>query len=396
MIQLLSRRWTAIALLIVLLGLLTACSGAPPANSWPGMIVDGTTAYVASSDQVLALDTSINISEKARQLQGWPLHQINASIAFHSQPALSADRKTLYVGTDAVTGNSGGIIAYNIDSPSNKEYLTSKWTYPMTDTDPNPGNIYGGLVLVSDTLYFAGGSGKLYAIDVNTHNLRWPQPFDTGARVWSSPAVGGNRVYVASQDHHLYAVNADNGTLAWKFPADGAPAIGTLAGSPAVFGDTIYVGSFDSNLYAIGLNGQQKWVFKAGRLWDPPVEVDGTLYFGDLDGNVYALDAKTAQPKWPKPVTVIGGVRATPLVANGVVYVGTDQFKVYALDATNGQSKWQAPYAARDGDSFLSTPALSGDILVIAPNLATGDPIRLYGLNKDIGAMLWRFPAATQ
>jgi outer membrane protein assembly factor BamB len=93
---------------------------------------------------------------------------------------------------------------------------------------------------------------------------------------------------------------------------------------------------------------------------------------------------------------VIGGVRATPLVADGVVYIGTDQFKVYALDATNGRSKWQGPYAARDGDSFLSTPALSGSVLVIAPNLATGDPIRLYGLNKDTGAMLWRFPAAAK
>ena len=81
---------------------------------------------------------------------------------------------------------------------------------------------------------------------------------------------------------------------------------------------------------------------------------------------------------------------------DGVVYIGTDQFKVYALDATNGRSKWQAPYAARDGDSFLSTPALSGSVLVIAPNLATGDPIRLYGLNKDTGAMLWRFPAAAK
>ena len=387
MIQLLSRRWTAVALLIVLLGLLTACGGAPPANSWPGLLVDGTSAYVASSDQILGLDTSPDISDNLRQLRGWPLKPSNnPGVAYHSQPALSDDHKTLYLGTDAVTGDSGAIIAVNLDT------LTLKWTYPMTETDPNPGNIYGGIVQISNTLYLAGGNGYLMALSATNGLPIWPKPFDTGARIWSTPAVSGNRVYVASQDHHLYAVSAEDGTLIWKFPAEGAPAIGTLAGSPSVFGDTVYVGSFDGNLYAVGLNGQQKWVFKAGRLWDPPVEVNGTLFFGDLSGNVYALDAKTAQPKWPQPATVVGGVRATPLVANGVVYIGTDQFKVYALDATNGRSKWQAPYAARDGDAFLSTPALSGSVLVIAPNLATGDPIRLYGLNKDTGAMLWRFP----
>jgi outer membrane protein assembly factor BamB len=268
----------------------------------------------------------------------------------------------------------------------------------MTQTDVDPGSVYGGVVLVSDTVYFAGGNGLLFALDAETGRPRWDKPFDpgTGVRIWSTPAVHGALVFVASQDHHLYAVNKATGDLAWKFPKEGAPAIGTLSGSPAVYKDTVYVGSFDNYLYAVDLNGNEKWHFKAGAsVWDPPAEADGVLYFGDLDGNVYALSASTGQlTAWPQSAKVEGGVRATPLVADGVVYVGTDQRKMYALEAGNGRTIWT--FTARDGEMLLVTPALDGDTLVVLPNLAGADPIRLYGLNKTTGAQQWRFPPASQ
>jgi outer membrane protein assembly factor BamB len=108
---------------------------------------------------------------------------------------------------------------------------------------------------------------------------------------------------------------------------------------------------------------------------------------------VYALDSATGQPtKWPQTAKVTGGVRATPLVTDGVVYVGTDQHVMYALETETGRPKWE--FKARDGEMMLVTPALSGNTLVVLPNLASADPIRLYGLNKDTGVQLWRFPAA--
>jgi outer membrane protein assembly factor BamB len=113
-----------------------------------------------------------------------------------------------------------------------------------------------------------------------------------------------------------------------------------------------------------------------------------------LNGNVYAIDAQTQQLKWPQVATVEGGVRATPLVANGIVYVGTDQFKMYALEADTGRPHWQSPFTGQDGEMFLVTPAISGDTLIALPNLAGSSPVRLYGLNKDSGAMLWRYPPA--
>ncbi len=391
MIQRLSRRWFVVASFFVLMLLLAGCSGAPVVTSWPGMVVQNDIAYVASSDHLFAVNISPDVADAKRQEWVYPSAPAQG-VAFHSQPAISPDGKVLYMGSDALTGNAGAVIA--LDTVR----VAVKWTYPMTDTDLNPGSVYGGIVLISDTVYFAGGHGLVFALDAETGRPRWSKSLDpeTGTRIWSTPAVHNNLVLVASQDHHLYALNAANGNLVWKFPKDGAPEIGTLAGSPAVFDNTIYVGSFDGNLYATDLNGNEKWRFKAnGRIWEPPAEADGTLYFGDLDGNVYAIDAATGQTlQWPQPAKVDGAVRATPLVTDSVVYVGTDQRKLYALDAANGQSVWQAPFTARDGEMILATPAVYSNTLVVVPNLAGADPIRLYGLNKTTGAPQWRFPPA--
>jgi outer membrane protein assembly factor BamB len=377
------------ALAFLLLTALTACGGPPPITSWPGYIVKGDSAYVASSDQILEIDTSPDIADVKRQV--WSVKPVNnASIGYHSQPSLSEDGKVLFFGSDALTGNSGTVFALDINQ------VKIKWTYPLTDTDPQPGSIFGGIVRDGNVLYFAGGHGDVFALDAETGLPVWNTPFNTGTdtRVWSTPAVKGGTVFVASMDHHLYAIDKTKGTLMWKFPKEGDPEIGTLAGSPAAYDDGVYVGSFDSHLYAVGLQGELRWKFKAtGRLWDPPAEVDGVLYQGDLDGNVYALDAATGQAtKWPQPAQLQGGVRATPLVTDGVVYVGTDQFRMYALEADTGRLKWQQPFVARDGEMMLVTPALSGTTLVVLPNLAGSDPVRLYGLNKDTGALLWRFP----
>lgn len=379
---------------------LAACGGAPPSSSWPGFVLKDSVAYITSGDQVLALDVSPDIADNKRVISGWPVKPYNdAAIGYYGQPALSPDGKRLYVSTDSLTGNSGSIVAIDNVEPDTRAAVVPAWTYPMTTTDKNPGHIYGGVVLDNGILYAAGGIGEVLALNAQTGALVWPQPFDTGTgiRIWSLPAVTDRLVVVASQDHHLYAINKTDGTLAWKYPRDGEAEIGTLAGSPAVYSDTIYVGSFDSHLYAFDLSGNLKWKFATeGRLWEPPALANGILYFGDLNGNLYTLDAATGQPAgWPQTVKVEGGVRATPLIHDGVVYVGTDRALVYAFDVANGRPIWQAPFKG-NGENMAVTPAVSGDTLVVVPTLAGATPVRMYGVSRTNGALLWRYPPVTQ
>ena len=68
----------------------------------------------------------------------------------------------------------------------------------------------------------------------------------TGGKISSSPALGSNTIYVASEDGRLYAVYAATGRKIWDFPTGGK-----LTSSPTLVGGTIYVGSHDGKVYAI-------------------------------------------------------------------------------------------------------------------------------------------------
>ena len=64
----------------------------------------------------------------------------------------------------------------------------------------------------------------------------------------SRPAVAGGVVYVGSEDHNLYALNAANGDKLWNYTT------GYYVDSdPAVSGGTVYFGSEDNSVYALML-----------------------------------------------------------------------------------------------------------------------------------------------
>jgi outer membrane protein assembly factor BamB len=384
------RRSLLLVSLLVVMVLLAACGGAPPVTSWPGYTVPGNTAYLASADQLLAIDVAGDTA--GAPLIGWPQKSPNASVGYYAQPALSPDGKTLYIATEQMNGNSGLVQAWANVERGTQTAPTIKWSYPLTDTDYLPGNVFGAVVLNNGVVYFGDGKGVIYALDAETGRPKWPKPVHTEARIWSSIVVDDQNVYAASQDHCLYAINKVSGNQAWKFPDD-CTTIDALVGSPTVTDGTVYVGSFGSVLYAVNAqSGKLKWSFKAdGTLWDGPAVVDGVVYFGDRSGNVYALDAATGQnKKWLAKVE--GGVKMTPLVSDGIVYIGTESNKMYAFKADTGQMVWAQPFQARDGENFLVTPAVVSQTLLALPNLAGGDPVRLYGLNKNTGALVWRYP----
>jgi outer membrane protein assembly factor BamB len=105
--------------------------------------------------------------------------------------------------------------------------------------------------------------------------------------------VAGRTVYMASNDQHLYALDAATGAVRWKH------LIGSYAdSSPAVANGTVYIGSW-------------------------------------LREKVYALDAATGAVRWSQPVG--SKVDSSPVVAGGTVYVGSDDHKVYAISAASGR-----------------------------------------------------------
>jgi outer membrane protein assembly factor BamB len=96
----------------------------------------------------------------------------------------------------------------------------------------------------------------------------WTHGFD--GQVYAEPLAVGRRVYVATENNTVYALNAANGHVAWKRHL-GAPVQGStlpcgniepvtgITGTPAISGDTLYVTAFLSGyrhvLFGLRLRG---------------------------------------------------------------------------------------------------------------------------------------------
>jgi eukaryotic-like serine/threonine-protein kinase len=239
-----------------------------------------------------------------------------------------------------------------------------------------------------------------------TPKLKWK--FQTRSSVISSPAVVAGVLYVGSNDHNLYALDADSGALKWKFRTEGR-----VAASPAVTGGVVYFGSYDGYFYAVDVAGKQKWKFQtdgerryagthlhgadpaAETMPDPfdfylssPTVTDGTVYFGSGDGHVYALDAATGAQKWRFRTGDV--VHASPAVADGVVYVGSWDTYFYAIDAASGKEKW----SFRTGDD----PKIHNQIGIQASALIANGTVyfgcrdsNFYALDANTGEKKWIF-----
>nr|WP_250864792.1 PQQ-binding-like beta-propeller repeat protein [Halorientalis regularis] len=215
-----------------------------------------------------------------------------------------------------------------------------------------------------------------------TQNIGGQWRFQTGAGVYSSPAVVDGTVYVGSDDTSVYALSASDGSEQWRFQTDGQ-----VASSPAVVDGTVYVGSDDTNVYAVSASdGTEQWHFQTDNLVrSPPAVVDGTVYVGSWDGNVYAVSAADGTEQWRFQTDY--RVSSRPAVVDGTVYVGSGDGNVYAVSAADGSEQWR--FQTRYGVS--SSPAVVDGTVYVG----SGDG-NVYAVSAADGTEQWRFQTDNQ
>lgn len=302
-------------------------------------------------------------------------------------------------------------------------------------------------VAVADSVYVAGGDGRVIALDTATGEHRWQ--VRVGSPVDSSPAVAGDRLYLALRDRSLLALDRTSGTALWAVQAGGplvAPPLvvegrvyavsavaGEVIGVDAATGEIVWQGSLKGSwltsavswaghtmvvaagnevFYFDTRTGRHVFSYRSpiGSIVGAPVVAGGTVYAAISPGNILALDVKARTPFWephllpiwrqlavwgvapqpPRPSGLLGGyvtrgrLLAPPAVTDSAFYFGTTGGRIVAVDRQSRQVLW----------SYQGKGEVRGAPAVVNETIYVGAGDHLYALNARSGEVLWSFQTA--
>jgi quinohemoprotein ethanol dehydrogenase len=249
-------------------------------------------------------------------------------------------------------------------------------------------------LMIDGILYFSGPWGVAYAVDARNGKHLWtydPEPDGQYARnaccdvVSRGVAVADGRVFTASLDGHLAAVDARTGKELWKTDTLYTRKWNySITGAPYVAGNYVLIGNAGADMGARGYvsayevaSGKLAWRFWAvpGDPADGPDETPdvtfarkswpkSTRWELGLGGN--AWDAITYDPETNTAFLGIGNGGPHPawLRATGE---GDQLFlsSIVAVDAATGRRKWH--YQTTPGDSWdytATSPMVLADLKI--------------------------------
>ena len=360
---------------MVLLGavLLSACAGgAVRGSSWPGLTADADAAYLANGGFVYA----VNLKD-GREIWRYPATAGGAKLIFYAAPVVTEDGLVI-IGS---AGTDHSLIAINpddIDPGTNSP--VDAWTFTGAKD-----HWVASPLIVDNKLFAPNSDGNLYIFDL-TDGQSQKQPVrvvELAGRLWAQPVTDGERVFVTSLDHRVYAIDLESYDIVWPQEMSEKNVDGAIPGSPVIAEDgMLYVGSLASHLEQFDpQTGQHKSVLEANEwIWSTPVMDGDALYFGDLEGNFYSFSVSTGELNWN--VRPDGPITANALLQNDHLLLATESGIVYAI-AKDGKTLWFEEI----GGKIYTTPIVASDLILVAP-LET--EFNLAALDTN-GRTVWTF-----
>jgi outer membrane protein assembly factor BamB len=188
-----------------------------PVHATPG-IQDGI-AYIAGCDEVFR---AIRIGD------GRQLFQVSSGAYTGASPALRGPGA--YYGTF-----NNEVLMVSLTDPGPRwRYRHPQRRFPY----------YSSAAVVHDRIVVGGRDKLVHCISGEGQGV-WT--FATRARVESSPAIAGGRVFVGSNDGRFYVLSLATGAKLWEFNAGAA-----VSSSPAIANGRVVVGAQDGRLYCFG------------------------------------------------------------------------------------------------------------------------------------------------
>ncbi len=316
-------------------------------------------------------------------------------------------RKTFVVGLISVALLSGCSLF------SGEEDVVTMSPLPKVENQFQPTEVWNrsvgnGTGEIYSNLRPAWQDNKVFAAD--RHGIVKAIDADTGKEIWTASlaektsffrpnrsallsgglSVDGGHVYVGSELAKVYALNTEDGTVAWE-----AQVAGEAVSTPVASDGVVLVHTSNGMLQALDqTSGVVKWTVNLDvpplslRGESSPTAAFGAAIVGGDNGRVSAVLINQGQLVWQQRISQPSGateidrlsdVKTTPVVNNNVVYAMAYNGNLAALDLRSGQVIWKRELGSVN------------DLIVDGSRLYLVDQDdRIVALDTQGGVTLWR------
>lgn len=343
---------SAILLAAVLLG---GCTGP---LAWPGLSATDDAAYLANTNFVYAVDLTDGGLLWSFRGEGGGFFNTNPSL-FVTTPVVTEG------GLVIVLDSGSKHIMYALDSNDvDPEEKTPNVEWTFTEAD---GLWIAPPLIVGNRLFAPNSDGKVYVLDLQDGQsekqaievIQLSESSEESGRLWAQPITDGERIYVTSLDHSVFAIDLETYEILWREDLGGAIPGGVVIGGDGM----LYVGSLAKQLEQFDpATGEHTSVLDTnGWIWGTPIVDGDNLYFGDVDGYFYSYNTKESKLNF-EPVKPDAAITASPMVLGDRVLIATESGNIFAVDGEGKSVLW---FEAENSKAY-TTPVFAGGHVLVA------------------------------
>lgn len=222
----------------------------------------------------------------------------------------------------------------------------------------------------------------------------WSEKLGGGSeslRIGLNPSGDGNRIYAASYDGNVSALDPETGDKAWEVETERV-----LSAGPGVGEGLVVVAGYDGDLIAFNAeDGSESWRVNIGAesLAKPVVEENGVIVY-TIDGRLRSFSIYDGTENWVVEQSVPALTQrgsSSPIIVGSAVIAGFDNGRLVAVDLDEGILEWEQMLAPPTGRSDLERLSdVDGGLAAVGQDVyAAGYNGRVVALAAESGEFLW-------
>lgn len=213
-----------------------------------------------------------------------------------------------------------------------------------------------------------------------------------------APVLDGNRLYAASEDGEVAAVDAASGDLIWRQRLRETVTGGVGAGRGLVM-----VGTRNAEVIVLDqADGSVRWrAAVSSEVLSAPQTNGDVVVLQTVDDKLIALDVDDGSQRWiyetTLPALTLRGT-SNPLFAGSSVVAGFSNGTLVAVNAADGVWRWEERVAVPQGRYDIERVIdVDGELLLVNNNviLASSYQGNLMGFDLQSGRIVWGMQASS-